>query len=267
MVDYAGLASYYAASEATDGLLPGYTYRFKTRAKNLIGYSEFSVDAYIAFGNVPNKPDPPARLSSTTTSITVEWTEPASSDLATSGYILNMDDGQRTDLLPIYIGLSQSDIFTFQAGGLTTGLPYRFSVQAVNENGYSEESDYITYYACQVPSGLSTPIYVSSDQLTKQITMSWSTPESNGGCPILGYEVYRNDGDNADLTIKIDDLVNDNPSLSQHTIDLSTDGVVGRVYRLKVRAINAAGSADSSSLSVALASLPDKPSTSPETDD
>ena len=263
MEEYDGISTSYAATNANDGLEPGKTYRFKTRAKNLIGYSDYSVEAYIAFGNVPNKPDPPTRVASTTNSITVEWTEPTSNELTTSGYILNMDDGQRTDLHPIYIGLNQADILSFAAGGLTTGLPYRFSVQAVNENGYSEESDIVTFYSCQVPVDLATPTYDSSDQVTKQIEVDWATPESNGGCPIVGYELYRNDGENDDLTIKIEDLDSTNPSLSSHVIDLSADGVIGRIYRFKVRATNYAGYTDSSSISIALASLPEKPATPP----
>ena len=137
MTNYDGIAASYAATNAQDGLDPGKTYRFKTRASNVIGFSAFSVEAYIAFGNVPNKPAAPTRVTSTKTSITVEWLPPAVSELATSGYILNMDDGQRTDLKPIYLGQAKSDVFSFATGGLTTGLPYRFSIQAVNENGYS----------------------------------------------------------------------------------------------------------------------------------
>lgn len=163
LTNYDGFASAYAASFTNDEIVKGQTYRFKIRAKNVIGYSDFSEEAYIAYGDVPAKPDLPTRLASTINSITVEWTEPTATELTTSGYILNMDDGQRTDLKPIYIGLNYADIFNFAAGGLTTGLPYRFSVQAVNENGYSEQSDIVTYYSCQVPVGLATPTYKSSD--------------------------------------------------------------------------------------------------------
>ena len=50
-------------------------------------------------------------------------------------------------------------------------------------------------------------------------------------------------------------------------INLFDDGVIGRIYRFKVRATNYAGYTDSSSISVALASLPDKPSTTPTSND
>ena len=134
----------------------------------------------------------------------------------------------------------------------------------MNENGYSNESDFITYYACEVPTDLAAPAYSSSDKDTKQITLDWATPESNGGCPVLGYELYRNNGENDDVVTRIDSLDNTNPSLSSHTIDLSSYGVVGRIYRFRVRCLNFAGYTDSKSTSVALASLPSQPSSPPQ---
>lgn len=90
--NYNGLTGAYSVT-AADGLSSGVIYRFISRAKNLIGYSEFSVEAFIAFGDTPHKPAAPTRLVSTATSITVKWTEPAAGALTTMGYILNMDDG------------------------------------------------------------------------------------------------------------------------------------------------------------------------------
>jgi len=44
---------------------------------------------------------------------------------------------------------------------------------------------------------------------------------------------------------------------------MSADGVVGRIYKFKIRTYNVVGYVDSNALSVALASLPSKPSTVP----
>lgn len=43
----------YKATEATDNLVRGKTYRFISRAINDVGESEYSIYAYIAFGAVP----------------------------------------------------------------------------------------------------------------------------------------------------------------------------------------------------------------------
>jgi hypothetical protein len=58
-------------------------------------------------------------------------------------------------------------------------------------------------------------------------------------------------------------MAEDNPSLTSHTIDMSF-GTLGAVYGFKLVARNYAGSLETSALNVALASLPSKPTNSPE---
>lgn len=177
-----------------------------------------------------------------------------------------MDDGLNTDLFPVYIGTNRPDLFTYTVGGLTTGLPYRFSVQAMNDNGKSTQSDLAIFYSCSSPKQLVAPLYVSSDQDLKTISISWVKPVDDGGCPVLGYHLYRDDGsDGSDVDIELTGLANDNPSLTSYTEDLSGEvtALVGMVYQFKVKAYNYAGSVLSSALSVALASLPSKPTSAP----
>jgi hypothetical protein len=96
-----------------DSLVVGRTYRFISRCRNLIGYSEFSTHGYIAYGGVPTPPPAPVRVFATETTISVQWTAPSSSDLPITGYVLNMDDGTNTDLLPIYNGFNRPDVLQF----------------------------------------------------------------------------------------------------------------------------------------------------------
>ena len=112
LANYDGLTAQYTTVSA-DGLTLGATYRFISRAKNTIGYSEFSSESFVAFGNTPNIPDPPTMVTSSRTSITMAWTEPLPSqgDLTTTGYILNMDNGYISELVPVYIGTNQIDVF------------------------------------------------------------------------------------------------------------------------------------------------------------
>lgn len=93
----------------------------------------------------------PTRITSTETAIEVKWLPPQASDLSVTGYVLNVDDGRNTDLLPVYIGPNRPDVLSFTVGGLKKGLPYRFSVQAINENGYSVQSAISQFYACSAP--------------------------------------------------------------------------------------------------------------------
>lgn len=174
-----------------DALIEGRLYRFKSRAHNQIQkYSEFSIFSYIAFGDTPNTPLSPQRTNATETTISVSWQVPeiASEDLSLTGYILSMDDGYFTDLLPVYIGSNRPDILEFTVSDLTTGLPYRFSVQAVNQNGNSQPSLVSQYYACRLPVHFETPFYISSSQA--HIEVGWTAPGYNGGCSILGYHLF-----------------------------------------------------------------------------
>jgi hypothetical protein len=248
-----------------DNLVLGRFYRFKTRALNSVGYSEFSDISYIAYGNVPYAPDAPSLISSSRNVIAVAWQPPAESDLPIKGYILSMDDGNNGEFAQVYIGENRPDILTYTSGNLRTGYPYRFYVEAINENGISHASAISTYYACSAPSNLATPIYVNSDSVSKTIRITWNYPLDNGGCTILGFRMFRNDGaPNSDiLTTAVTSLVNNDPSILIHTIDMSTAGVIGNIYKFKIRAINIMGSVDSNAISVALASLPSKPSSVP----
>lgn len=166
---------------------------------------------------------------------------------------------------PIYIGTNRPDVTSYTVGSLTSGLPYRFTLYAINDNGYSAASSIVTYYACEPPSNFAAPTYVSSDQVTKTITIAWTVPGQSGGCAVTGYNLYYNAGDGTDPTTEDVSMTTNDPNIFQHTITLST-GTVGNIYKFKVKSNNEAGSIDSSAISVALASLPDAPASAPTSD-
>jgi hypothetical protein len=226
---YDGTSSAYDIS-AADGITLGETYRFKTRAYNSKGYSDYSDESYIAFGDIPATPAAPTLKTSSKTSITVEWTEPATGDLSITGYILNMDDGRNSDIESIYIGTNRPDITEYTTGDLTAGLPYRFTLNAINDNGYSEESTIVSFYTCEAPSSFSAPTYSASDEDTLTITLQWAVPAEDGGCAVTGYELYRNDADDTDPSVQIVGLTADDPSILEYQVDLSATGTVGEIY-------------------------------------
>lgn len=138
----------YFATAGADGYVVGLTYRFKVVAENVVGASEPSDEAYIAFGDVPPQPDPISAAGAYTSrqSIHVAWSAVVS-PLPVSGYVLNMDDGRLGEMSVVYLGRNRPDLKEYTVEGLTTGLPYRFSVQAINSNGWSVASATTTLYA------------------------------------------------------------------------------------------------------------------------
>lgn len=71
---------------------------------------------------------------SSVTSIAVEWAKVEASDnIPVSGYHLFMDDGYFGDFELIFVGATFE--LSYTAHDLVSGLPYRFYVQAENQNG------------------------------------------------------------------------------------------------------------------------------------
>ena len=128
------MAPTYGLTAATDGVVAGKTYRLKSSSTNAVGASAYSLEAFIAFGPVPGAPGQPQRVSSTRTSLTISWTAPtaAAGDLPILGYVLNADDGLTKHLAPVYVGNGLPGILKYTVGGLTTGLPYLLSAQAID---------------------------------------------------------------------------------------------------------------------------------------
>ena len=256
----------YSASSTSGSYQVRLTYRFKFIATNVVGDSQSSDEAYISFGDVP--PQPAAIVSTisvtTRTTIYVKWAQ-VTSLLPVTGWILNMDDGKLGTMTPIYVGTNRPDLTSYKVGGLTTRLPYRFSVQAIDSNGISIASNTTTIYAWDLPSGIATPQYASSDRSTKEISISWDAPLDDGGCPILGFEVYVDDAATGIPTTKVTSVTSNDPSVGSATVSFSS-GVDGSVYIFVVRAINQAGYVESGSIKIALASLPNQPSSSPTSD-
>lgn len=163
----------------------------------------------------------------------------------------------------VYSNLHSSpSITSYLATGLTTAHPYRFKVIAYNYNGAGAESAIATFTPCSLPTGWVKPSKVSTT--TSTISISWSEPTSNGGCPITGYAVFIDDGANGafvEANSDIDTSVRGQPSLSTLTITRIPTGMIGSTFRVKVLAYNAAGYLESPTLGVILASLPLQPPT------
>jgi len=107
----------------------------------------------------PAKPNPPSKveIESGETYITLEWTASSDTELPVIGYVLKMDDGYGGDYKIIYNGKNYPNVLRYTMTGLTTSLPYRFTISALNFNGFSEESNSVPYIICVKPKQFSAP--------------------------------------------------------------------------------------------------------------
>lgn len=89
------------------GLTEGQTYGIKMRAINEVGHGPFSDIIYLACADLPATPSAPTNDSSTSTSITVSWNEPAAqaSSAPVTGYNIYMNDLSVGEWVLIYEGL------------------------------------------------------------------------------------------------------------------------------------------------------------------
>ena len=190
-----------STSNLSLGLVAGTTYRFTLQAVNIYGSSDFSEETRVALGTLPPQPNPPTKVEalSSISSIAVTWNEVIPTDgVAITGYKLYMDDGYSGNFFVVYDGTGYPYTTSYTAVNLTTGLPYRFYVVASNINGDSVGSNIAIIYSCLIPSGLNTPIKTGTT--TSSIAISWNEPNPNG-CPITGFAIYRDTGNNDPLTV------------------------------------------------------------------
>ena len=247
-------------------LTAGVIYQIKFRCINIKGPSVDSDILYASPNIKPAQPDAPTVLYqySSNTSLYVTWTLVSDGTGAggkIKGYKLYADDGHGGVFTMIYSTVDISPkIDYYLMTALTRALPYRFKLEAYNFNGAGPQSDIASYKPCSVPSGWSKPSKVATTSAS--ITVRWNEPTNNGGCPITGYAVFVDDGANGNFVeanVDNDNSVRYLPSLSQLTITRVDITKVGEVFRVKVRAYNAAGYIESPTLGVTLASLPLKP--------
>jgi hypothetical protein len=84
-------------------------------------------------------------------------------------------------------------------------------VVAVNINGDSAPGNIATIYACLKPKNVEPPFKIDTTKTT--ITVGWTEPDSNG-CPLLGFELYRDTGNNDAISVIIDpSIISEKPSL------------------------------------------------------
>jgi hypothetical protein len=75
---------------------------------------------------------------------------------------------------------------SYTATGLTSGLTYRFKVEAKNAFGYSAFSDEVVILCAAVPSTVITP---TTTVVADNIIFDWDAPSANG-ISISGYKVF-----------------------------------------------------------------------------
>lgn len=224
----------------TTPVTKGQYYRFRYRASNSVGWGDFSAQAFILAGQVPDSPPAPEYTSSTSTSITMSLSQTLDDggDPVT-GYKLYRDAGDDftsgwTELTN-YDGSSSSYAADTTNDGLVAGRVYRFVYVASNSIGDSEVSNDLIAGVGALPT---PPSSITRDEALSNSTsmlVQWSEVTSSN-LEILGYKLYMDDGLNGDLQEVYDGSVN--PQTLQYRV---SDLTAGRTYAFAATAFDING--------------------------
>ena len=144
--------------------------------------------------------------------------------------------------------------------GLTNGTTYTIQLRAVNSIGGSGHTQTTTTPATEP----GTPTGFNAASGTRQVTLGWTAPGSDGGSAITKYQ-YRHSTDagvtwNPDWTDipDGDDTDTDPANETSHTLTGLTNGTT---YTIQLRAVNSIGGSGHTQTTTTLATPPDPPST------
>lgn len=173
-----------------------------------------------------------------------------------------MDDGLSGEFNQV--SYTTNSLTQITVRNLTSGRAYRFKVMGANFNQISPFSNIVSFYACQAPSGLSSPVFVSNS--ANKMNLMWSEPSENGGCPILSYHLMRDNGITGTPNIEVnspnDVNVRNIPTL--RSLDVLLDvNTKGRMYTFQLFVSNREGTSHSQEISYLYASNPEAPSVAP----
>ncbi|MCL2496091.1 MAG: S8 family serine peptidase, partial [Clostridiales bacterium] len=163
------------------GLINGTTYTFKVRAKNTMDFGD-EASTTLTLATVPGAPQ---NLTATPgdRQVTISWEAPSSDGgSAILYYQVSKDNGLT------WVSASGANAYTFS--GLINGMTYTFKVRALNAVGFSDEAT-TSATSATVPGAPQNLTAIPGD---RQVALSWEDPLSDGGSPILDYQVSKDNG-------------------------------------------------------------------------
>ena len=195
---------------------------------------------------VPSAPQTPA-ASTQPGGIQVTWTAPASNGgTPLTGYKIYRGLDQVNQTLLTTVGVVTSYLDTAVQNGNT----YYYEIKAINYIGEGSPSADVgaTYTGPNPPSA---PQNLNATGGTSQVSLTWTTPASDGGAAITGYKVYRGTVSN-NLSLLT--------TLGVQTAYTDLAVVNGTLYYYEVTALNSAGESARSNQSSATPQAPQTPS-------
>lgn len=199
------------------GIENGTNYTFYVRARNSLGTGPYAVVNATPVG-APNAPSGLSTAEADGGGVTLRWSAPGNDGGSPiTGYEVALDGAGWTDV-------GENTQYTFSSAA--TDSPHTLSVRARNAQGTGEEAraQFTPVVGSEVPSEPSGLTLYPRDG---SVRLTWSAPSSDGGNPILYYELSVDGGQWSNLGLA-----------NAETVSGLTNGTT---YTFYVRAVTAVG--------------------------
>ena len=234
-----------AVSDLVTSLTNGTTYFFTITAINSVGEGAPSAEVSgtptsTAGPTAPGAPTAPAAAAGDA-SATVTWSPPATDGGSPiTGY--NVYAGptaggeSTTPLNPAPLSATAA---SYLVSSLTNATPYFFTITAVNAVGEGGPSAEVTAtpHSSAGPTAPAPPVSLGATAGDGSATVTWSTPATDGGSPITGYNVYVGTAAGGESTTP----VNTSPLSPSSSTKLISSLTNGTAYYFIITAVNAVG--------------------------
>ena len=182
-----------ASQLGVSGLRSGLTYRFRVRAENAEGNSEWSPHCIAkTAATAPLAPPPPVRETASHSSVGIAWRPPEyDGGSPIIRYEVEVEPKctmAKQHMAPGWASVYRGTDVSCTIGSLRAGSVYRVRVRAVNEQGpgqYSFPVDVPT--APAIPEAPAPPSAGARSQDT--LLVQWNPPPHDGGAPIVAYKL------------------------------------------------------------------------------
>merc|ERR1719419_2216300 len=210
------------------GLRRNTSYRFKLRAHNEMGASQYSSD--VTYTTKPGRPGPPPKPQTKgrirAHSFRVVWNVPSDNGGSNlTGYHLETDDG--SGWISVYTG----EELEFNCDHLQPGTQYRVRVAAESAGGVSDYSETCFVITEPVVPDAPCPPTLRDKPKSMSLHLAWKAPEYDGGAAVTEFEIDMTSPDNTTKSVY----------RGRDTECVVASLAPGRPYLFQVRAQNRAG--------------------------
>jgi hypothetical protein len=200
------------------GLTNGRSYSFAVAANNSVGTGAQTTS--VSATPIITAPYPPTGLTATpgNAQVSLSWSAPINDGGASIDYYIVYQDG---------VDIQHVAATSVTITGLTNGQAYVYTVAAHNSVGAGISTSSVSATPNSTPTVPGVPTGLIATPGNTQVSLTWSTPGSNGGAAIDYYLIYVNGTARSDhylvTSATITDLTND----QQYSFAVSAHNSVG----------------------------------------